>query len=248
MKIIFLGVGEAFDKDLPNNSHIIETNKTRLLLDCGFNIPQQLWKFSEDPNFLDAIYISHQHGDHYLGLPAVFLRMWEGGRKRDLTLICQKGFNESFKYFMDISYKGFMEKFKYKINLIEAKDGGTIKFQDLRLSFAKTVHSGENLAVKISDGKSVMAYSGDGSPIATGDFYKKLDLLILETYLYDKEVIGHSSIISAISFAEKNNVKCLALTHMNRDFRKNELPKIKEKIKSNKVKIIIPEPLEEYKI
>ena len=71
---------------------------------------------------------------------------------------------------------------------------------------------------------------------------------MLETYLYDQEKIGHSSIISAIKFAEENNVKCLALTHMNRDFRKNDLAKIRDKIKSDKLKIIIPEPLEEYSI
>jgi hypothetical protein len=33
---------------------------------------------------------------------------------------------------------------------------------------------------------------------------------------------------------------------MNRDFRKNDLPKVRDKIKSDSVKIIIPEPLEEY--
>ena len=33
MKIIFLGVGEAFDETLPNNSHLILSD-TNLLLDC----------------------------------------------------------------------------------------------------------------------------------------------------------------------------------------------------------------------
>lgn len=248
MKVIFLGVGEAFDKDLPNNSQIIISEKTNLLLDCGFNIPQQLWKFSEDPNFLDAIYISHQHADHYFGLPAVLLRMWEGGRERDITIICQKGLKDSFQDFMDIAYQFFIGKFKYKINFIESEEGKGIEFNDLKLSFSQTVHSGENLAIKITDGKSVLAYSGDGSPIVGSDFYKNLGLLILETYLYDKEIIGHSSIVSAVSFAENNNVKCLALTHINRDFRKNDLPNIKDKIISDKVKIIIPESLDEYNL
>ena len=80
------------------------------------------------------------------------------------------------------------------------------------------------------------------------DFYKNADLLISETYLYDREIIGHSSIVSAIKFAENNNVKCLALTHINRDFRKNDLPKIRDKIKSNKLKIIIPDSLDEYSL
>lgn len=245
MKIKFLGVGEAFDENLPNNSHLIISEKANLLLDCGFTAPQQLWKFNPDINFLDAVYISHQHSDHFFGLPALLLRMWEGSREKDISIICQKGLKKSFSYFMDFAYKDFQKKFKYKINLIESEEGREIEFNGLKLSFSKTIHSGENLAVKIFDDKNVIAYSGDGSPKDNTDFYKNLDLLILETYLYDKEIIGHSSIVFAIKFAEENNIKRIALTHMQRDFRKNDLPKIKDKIKSDKVKILIPEPLDE---
>src|SRR3989344_2071885 len=196
MKIIFLGVGEAFDENIPNNSHLVITERTKLLLDCGITAAAQVWKFNPDPNLLDAIYISHWHADHYFGLPGLLLRMWEGGRTMPITIISRKGFKEQFKKLMDLAYLGFQEKFKFEINILEAEVGKETKFNDLSLSFTKTVHSSENLAVKISD--------------------------------------------------NKNTIKCLALTHINRDFRKNDLPKIREKIKSDKVKIIIPEPLQEY--
>jgi len=247
MKIIFLGVGEAFDENIPNNSHLIETDKTKLLLDCGLTAAPQVWKYNSEPSFLDAAYISHWHADHYFGLPGLLLRMWEGsaGRTRPFTIISKQGFKEQFEKLMDMAYFGFKDKFSFEIKITEVNEGMQFNFNDLKLSFSKTIHSGENLAVKISDGKNAMAYSGDGSPIAGSNFYKNLDLLILETYLYDKEIIGHSSIVSAIKFAEDNNAKCLALTHINRSFRKNELPKINGKIKSDKVKIIIPEPMEE---
>ncbi|HCC59754.1 MAG: hypothetical protein A2402_02555 [Candidatus Staskawiczbacteria bacterium RIFOXYC1_FULL_37_43] len=251
MKIIFLGVGEAFDENLPNNSSLVISEKTNLLLDCGFTVPWQLWKFNNDPNFLDAVYISHQHADHYFGLPGLLLKMWAGedkGRTRPFTVISRNGFKEQFEKLMDLAYLGFKEKFKFEVKIIEVEEGKDIEFQDLKLSFEKTVHSGENLAVKISDGKNILIYTGDGSPLPDTDFYKNADLLISETYLYDREIIGHSSIVSAIKFAENNNVKCLALTHINRDFRKNDLPKIRDKIKSNKLKIIIPDSLDEYSL
>jgi ribonuclease BN (tRNA processing enzyme) len=251
MKIIFLGVGEAFDENIPNNSHLIITEKTKMLLDCGLTAAPQVWKFNPDQSFLDAIYISHWHADHYFGLPGLLLRMFEvgeAGRTRPLTIISRKGFKNQFDRLMDLAYLGFREKFKYEIQIIEVDEGKDIEFNDLKLSFEETVHSGENLAVNVSDGQNTMAYSGDGSPMAGSDFYKDLDLLILETYLYNKEIIGHSSIVSAIKFAEDNKVKCLALTHINRDFRKNELPGLCDKIKSDKVKIIIPEPMDEYNL
>ncbi|MCX6720784.1 MAG: ribonuclease Z [Candidatus Staskawiczbacteria bacterium] len=244
MKIIFLGTGEAFDENVPNNSHLVITEKTKLLLDCGYSVPQQFWKFNSDPNFLDAIYISHHHADHSFGLPAILMRMWEDGRKRKLTIF---GFN-GLRNYMEFAYKDFQKKFKYKINLVEVQEGSNVKFQDIKMSFQKTVHSGQNLAVKITDGKNSYAYSGDGSPIAGSNFYRDLDLFIAETYLYDQGKIGHASVVGAIKFSEENNIKCLALTHLNRDFRKNELPKIKETIKSDKVRIVIPEPLDEYNL
>ncbi len=248
MKIVFLGVGEAFDENIPNNSHLIVTEKTNLLLDCGFTAAPQVWKFNPDPNFLDVIYISHWHADHYFGLPGLLLRMWEGGRTKGITIISRKGFKEQFIRLMDLAYSGFSEKFNYEIKIIEAEESENIKFNDLKLSFNKTIHSGENFAVKITDGVNAMAYTGDGSPVRDNNFYKNVDLLIAETYLYDKELIGHSSIVSAINFAEDNDIECLALTHINRDFRKKELPNIKDKIISDKVKIIIPEPLDEHNL
>lgn len=247
MKIKFLGVGEAFDENIPNNSHLLITDSTKLLLDCGYSIPQQYWKLDNNFDFLDAIWISHKHADHFFGLPILLMRMWEEGRTRQITIICQKELVGFFKDFTEIAYSGFSAKFKYDINFIGVEAGQTIKLNDSDLSFAPTVHSIENLAIKISDGKNSYCYSGDGQFIEdTIKLYKDCDLVIQETYLYDEKKIGHACITDSIEMAEKNNVKCLALTHLQRDFRKNDLPKIKDKIKSDKVKIIIPEPFDEF--
>ena len=133
------------------------------------------------------------------------------------------------------------------MNFIGVESGQTVEFNDLILSFAPTVHSIENLAIKVSNGKNSYCYSGDGQFIEeTVALYKNCDLVIQETYLYDERKIGHACITDSIKMAEENNVKCLALTHLQRDFRKNDLPKIKDKIKSGKVEIIIPESLDEY--
>lgn len=245
MKIVFLGVGEAFDEAQPNNSSLVLTNKTKIMLDCGFTAAPQLWKYSADPNFLDAVNISHQHADHFFGLPALLLRMWEGQRTRPFTIICQKELKDSFDLFMETAYKGFKSKFGYKIELLESKDGNNVEFGDLKLSFEKTIHSGDNLAVKITDGQKVFGYSGDGAPLQDTGFYKNLDLLILETYLYDEERIGHSSMMSAIEFAKANNVKTLALTHINRDLRRTQLEEIRAKLPEN---VFIPEALQEVEL
>ncbi len=247
MQIKFIGVGEAFDNVFPNNSHLLVSEKTNMLLDCGYSIPQQWFKLNYEPNFLDAIYISHKHADHFFGLPMLLMRMWEDGRTKPITIICQKELVEFFKNFTDLAYRGFTEKFKYKMNFVGVESGQAIALKDLELSFAPTVHSIENLAIKIRDGKNSYCYSGDGQFIEeTITLYKNSDLVVQETYLYSEKKVGHACMTDSIEMSENNNIKCLALTHLQRDFRKNDLSKIKDKIKNDKVKIIIPEPLDEY--
>mgnify|MGYP000990955588 CR=1 FL=1 len=245
MKIVFLGVGEAFDEAQPNNSSIITAGKTRLMLDCGFTAPSQLWKYDADPNLLDGVNISHQHADHFFGLPALLLRMWEGKRTRPFTIICQKELKDSFDQFMELAYKGFKAKFSYPIELIESNDGQSMEFGGLKLSFERTVHSGDNLAIRLEDGSKSFAFSGDGSPLQGTGFYKDIGLLVLETYLYDEDRIGHSSMMSAIEFAKANNAKTLALTHINRDLRRTRLADIRAKLPTN---VFVPEALQEIEL
>jgi ribonuclease BN (tRNA processing enzyme) len=101
------------------------------------------------------------------------------------------------------------------------------------------------VAIKVEYGGKSFCYSGDGMFSLREGFYAGLDLLAQETYLYDKEIIGHACVTGAVKFAEENGVKTLALVHLNKHFRKNDLPKLRKNIKSGKVKIIIPEPLDE---
>ncbi len=249
MKIKFLGVGEAFDNNLPNTSILVSTKKTNILLDCGYSIPQQYFKLNKKADFLDIIYISHRHADHFFGFPILLMRMWEEGRTKPIDIICQKKSISFFKKILDIAYKDFEKKFNYKINFIGVDKSTKINFNKLKMSFAPTIHSIDNLVIKIKDNKKSFCYSGDGQFTKEAEeLYKDSDFIIQESYLYDKKIIGHSCIVDSIEMAKRNNVKILALTHLQRDFRKKELLKIKEKIRKEDIEIIIPNLLEEYVI
>jgi len=41
-------------------------------------------------------------------------------------------------------------------------------------------------------------------------------------------------------------VKCFALVHINRDTRKNEMNRILKVAKESKIKVIVPEAMDEY--
>ena len=246
MEVVFLGVGEAFDETLPNNSHLILSDSV-LLLDCGYSVPKQLWTYNPNQSFLDAIFISHRHADHYFGLPALLVRMGEEKRTKTLTIICQKGLKKIIQELIEYGYQGWSKKLGFSIEYMEVKEGQKINFNELELEFASTRHSVENLAIKISDGKTTFCYSGDGQYTKqTEKLYRNCDLVIHESYLFDKKITGHSSIKDLIEMAKRNNVKCLALTHIKRELRNKELKTIKKEFFKEKIRVIIPNPCETY--
>ncbi|MEM5872395.1 MAG: ribonuclease Z [Candidatus Aenigmatarchaeota archaeon] len=246
MKIIFLGVGEAFDENNSCTSILIES-KTNILLDCGFTTPYQLWKYNTNPNFLDAIYISHFHADHYFGIPAIFQRAWEYGRTKPFTIIGQKGAKEQVEKLLQLGYKNFLPKYKFPINYIEVENKENIKFNDLILEFLEIKHSSRNFAIKISDNGKTIFYSGDGELSEEKKFYYNLDLLIQETYLLDVKKEGHTNLMDLIKFVKDNKIKLTALVHLNRDFAKDK-EKILKIIRENNVNIILPENLQVVKL
>ena len=217
------------------------------MIDCGDSAVRQLWKYNKgDHNLPDALYITHRHSDHLFGLPALLGRFHEENRTKPFTIICTKALHEDVKVVASYAYQGLQTEFPFTVEVLEIEDGGSIKFHDMKLSFALTRHSTPVVAIKVErEGKS-FCYSGDGMFSLREEFYAGLDLLAQETYLYDKEIIGHACVTGAVKFAEENGIKTLALVHLNKHFRKNDLPKVRKNIKSDKVKIIIPEPMDEY--
>ncbi|MBN2101951.1 MAG: ribonuclease Z [Candidatus Aenigmarchaeota archaeon] len=246
MKVIFLGVGEAFDENHPNTSILIES-ETKLLLDCGYSAAAQLWKYNPDPEFLDAVYITHQHADHYFGLPQIVNRMREDGRKKKLSIICNKKLVEIIKELFDYAYKGLLSRpGMFPVEFLGVEPGKNEQINELEILFEKTGHHIENLAVRISDGKHILCYTGDGK-LTNENLCKNADILINEGYFFEQGQ-KHLYIPDVIKMAEDNNVKCLALVHINRDVRKKEMNRILGIAKESKIKVIVPEAMEEYKI
>ncbi|GIQ61444.1 MBL fold metallo-hydrolase [Paenibacillus cisolokensis] len=66
--IQMIGTGSAFAKRYDNNNALIETGSRTLLLDCGITCPSALYRLGRHFGEIDAVLISHIHGDHVGGL------------------------------------------------------------------------------------------------------------------------------------------------------------------------------------
>ena len=246
MKVVFLGVGDASDEIMLHNSHLIES-ETNLLLDCGAFAPINLRRYNDNIEFLDAVYISHLHADHYFGLASLIIIMHDSKREKPLTIICQKGSIEQIKKIITMGYPNTIQKLKFDLNFIEVDKNSKIELNELTLTFANTKHSISNLAIKIDDGKNTVCYSGDGQFTPECEkLYKNCDLVIHEAFTLDRVVEGHGQIKELTQMAKKQNINCLALTHIKRIERRNNLKEIEDFLFTQDVQTIIPEPFDEF--
>ena len=70
MRLHILGCGDAFGSGGRNQSgYLIEAAERLFLLDCGPTTLPAMKRAAIEPRRLDAILLSHLHGDHFGGVP-----------------------------------------------------------------------------------------------------------------------------------------------------------------------------------
>ena len=98
IEIVFLGTGGSMPTENRNLPAIaIRYQKGILLLDCGEDIQRQIERAGLGLNKKMAIFISHIHADHLLGLPGLLLRFSLLGRVKPLKIFGPKELIEYVK-------------------------------------------------------------------------------------------------------------------------------------------------------
>ncbi|MFW9882417.1 MAG: ribonuclease Z [Candidatus Thorarchaeota archaeon] len=126
MEVLFLGVGEACDPAEPNTSLLLKDigSQKTLLLDCGFSTPHQYFKIVAEVEELEAVWISHFHGDHFLGLSGMIQTMNLNDRTYDLEIYGPKGTIKTVTSLLNLGY--FSPGFKIIIH--DLKEDEIVKF------------------------------------------------------------------------------------------------------------------------
>lgn len=239
LKVTVLGCGEAWDDRLPNTSLLVRTSAATVLLDCGFTVPPEVWKHAPDANEVDLIYISHAHGDHFFGLPALLGRMWEEGRTKPLTILTQAYAWEAAEQALDLAYRSLRKRYLFPLRFAEAADGYT--FEDASFRFAPTKHSASNLAIRIEADSHAVCYSGDGGPTPEScELYRDSDLLVHEAFGFETSDV-HSSVGEVLELADQANVRRVALVHVSRGVRR-ERTSLMHAMLTSDVRCLLPSP------
>jgi ribonuclease Z len=94
-KVTVLGSNSALPAHGRNQtSQVVTLGNSYLLIDCGESTQIQLRKFRIRFSRIDNIFISHLHGDHYLGLMGLISSFHLARRIKTLTIFGPKGLDE----------------------------------------------------------------------------------------------------------------------------------------------------------
>jgi ribonuclease BN (tRNA processing enzyme) len=139
----------------------------RLLLDGGAPLLPHLHRVGVDPGDIEAVFLTHFHGDHVLGLPPFVLhRVFVD--PRPLTFVGPAGIGDHLEQLWELSWGDEWKTLfrpKFKVKYLTAKRSGTVagfNYESVKLDHG--AHGSIGYRIHI-DGK-VLAYSGDTEPTA----------------------------------------------------------------------------------
>jgi ribonuclease BN (tRNA processing enzyme) len=221
MRLTILGSGDAFGSGGRfNTCFMIETGDRTVFLDFGASSPVALRAQGIDPDRAEAVLLSHLHGDHFGGLPFLLLEaQFLSRRTRPLVIAGPPGTRDRLKALLDAFFpRASGTKWRFPWEVMEINPKGTSELLGLKITTAEVNHpsGAPSTAVRLSDGRSVLAYSGDTEwtdallPIADG-----ADLFIIECYEHTRVVTGHISWSVLKAKLPSLRARRIMITHMN---------------------------------
>jgi ribonuclease BN (tRNA processing enzyme) len=243
MQVTFVGVGEAIDETQINCSVHVGTASASVLVDCGFSVPNGFFRSVPDAAHVDALYITHFHGDHFFGVPALFLRLWDVGRTKPLHIVGQEGVKETLEAAVELAYPGFTAKLDFPLEHHIISPDEALDLLGMTWRCAETEHSIRDLALRLDAGECSVFVSGDGRPTeATAVLAKGCKLLVHEAYALDGVTKGHGTVQGCIDFARQAEAECLALVHLNKEVRKERRSEVLDLVDAvGDMRVLLPE-------
>ncbi len=215
MQVQIVGTGEAFDSGLGNNAFLLSGRGIpRVLIDCGYQVPERLWASGAHKS-IDAVYLTHTHGDHAFGIVPLLARYWLERRTRPLTILGHAGVRRYVERLFALGYPSMLERLSFPIEYRTMHPRRALELDGLRLTCARSRHSVPNLSVRFEDsrGRSV-AFSGDGDiSDETRQLYAGVDVLFHELYRLRRSFPGHTRLPDLRKMVESLEIPVVVVSH-----------------------------------
>ena len=228
----FVGSGDSFGSGGRFQTCIlVDGPGCRFAVDFGASSLIALAQQGIEHNSIDAVLLTHLHGDHAAGVPFLLVDAMLGARRsRPLTIAGPPDLHARMDGIREALFPGSDGMTpKFRVDWIEMEPGRPHPVLDLVVTPEPARHTRQTnpMALRIQVGDKVVAYTGDTE--WTEDVARAArdaDLLIAECYFYDKPVKWHLNYPDIVARAGRVGARRLILTHMSREMleRAAELP------------------------
>jgi ribonuclease Z len=174
MRVVILGSGGAFPTSrrmLPATALLREGEM--FIFDCGEGTQLQLARSRLGWARLRAIFISHLHGDHVIGLAGLLMTMSMGSRTDPLTIYGPAG----IRGYVDLSRKYLKFGVAYPLEVREISGGPVIEEAEYRIDALPVDHRVFTLAYRLKEyprpGRFDLA-AAERLGVPAGPLYKRL--------------------------------------------------------------------------
>ena len=219
----FVGCGDSFGSGGRFQTCIlVDGPRCRFAVDFGASSLIALAQQGIEHNSIDAVLLTHLHGDHAAGVPFLLLDAMLGARRtRPLTIAGPRELRPRMDAIREALFPGSHAMApKFPLDWIEMEPGRTHPVLDLLVTPEPARHTRETnpTALRIEVGGKVIAYTGDTEWTAdVARAARDADLLIAESYFYDKPVRWHLNYPDIVAHARGAGARRLILTHMSRE-------------------------------
>jgi ribonuclease BN (tRNA processing enzyme) len=223
MKLTIIGCSDAFSSGGRYHScYLLDTSKGRLMIDCGANSPLALKRAGIEISSIDAIVISHCHGDHFGGLPFLFLdKMFLEGGPASIEILGPQGVQFRSAALIECTYPGLLKAPRsFETAYSEISPSEAYDWRGIPISAFETNHfSGSpSLALSFADEGRRFSFSGDsgwgdGVIMAGHD----ADLYLIECTSFHTPTSMHLDYLTLAAKFHEIGARKYLLTHMSEE-------------------------------
>lgn len=146
--IYFLGTGGSWPSSDRNvSATAIKRGKEVLLFDCGEGTQRQIQKSALSYMQITKIFVTHFHGDHFLGLPGLFQTLQLNDRTDEIHVYGPRGLSKLLHQVLHLGY--FTPA--YDIIGHELKDGDAVRFDGYTVRCIDAVHNVPALSYSLEE-------------------------------------------------------------------------------------------------
>ncbi|MCX6665877.1 MAG: ribonuclease Z [Euryarchaeota archaeon] len=138
LSIIFLGTGGSWPTVKRNVSSVAVKREGEIILfDCGEGTQRQFQKSTQSYMQISKVFLTHFHGDHFLGLPGLIQTMQLNDRNKPLYVYGSRGVEKLISQLLSLGYF----KPAYEVIVQEVSDGDVLEFGEYCVRVFRVDHN-----------------------------------------------------------------------------------------------------------